>query len=348
MNYKSLYIKSEDQITCCGCGVAYHSERGIYHHLQQTVCGFGSKEKTQQKKDLAPFYKVENNIFSCLVCGVNYDTIRGMHYHLKKKCGVDAKLKVFTPKPQGAGDGEKKISPEKRNYQQFYRKEEDSLICLGCESIYQSTRGIHRHLITTKCGFGDRFRSPPKTSYLELYRKEGDLCVCRGCERVYNSSRGVHHHLNSTTCGFGDKESSRPRTNYTPMYNKVGEWYECKRCDFKAAYRKGLHRHLETCVAGFLEELGRLAELEKMDLTNIKHEAVDELNSTNTNAEAGRKVFEELRNWSVDKEAEFDKMSTATEEEFCDGLVLSKDDANSGGDHVSSNLTANFGEFDLD
>ena len=210
-DYKSLYMKEGGQLICCGCGTVYHSEHGMYYHLKGTKCGYGDKEKPTPKKDFTPFYKVENCIYICLVCGVNYDSIRGMHYHLNKKCGADAKLKVFHPKSP-TSDGQKKSpSGEKKNYKQFYRKEDNSTFtCLGCETVYYSSHGVHSHLNKTKCGFGDKFRSPPKTCYLQLYRRVGDQWFCLGCGLIYGSSTGVHHHLNNTRCGFGEKENGTP------------------------------------------------------------------------------------------------------------------------------------------
>jgi len=345
VNYKSMYMKSDGQITCCGCGIAYHSERGIYHHLKETICGYGTKERMLHKKDWTPFYKIENNIFTCVVCGANYDYIKGIHYHLKRKCGIDAKLKMFSsPKPI-LKEGEKR-SPDKRDYKPFYRKEDDSLLtCLGCETVYHSMKGIKSHLRTTKCGFGDRFRSPPKTSYLQLYTKDGDHCICKACGRVYNSSRGVHHHLNSTRCGFGEKESSgpRPRNNYTAMYSFSEGQYECRRCAFKIGYMGGIHDHLKKCLVGFVEELDRLAELEKLEMKDgIKSEfdrplTEDDLDELNTFSGVERKVVKSFRGM----ESDFDKMSDATEEEFCDKLIANTEVA-------SSNLSVNFADIDLD
>jgi hypothetical protein len=263
LNYKSMYMKDAGQLICCGCGSVYNSEHGMHYHLKLTTCGFGTKEKSPPKKDYTPFYKVENNIHICLVCGVNYDTIRGMHYHLQKKCGAAAQAKVYSPK---LVTSKELISTprEKKNYKQFYRKEDDSTFnCLGCETVYQSSRGVHSHLNTTKCGFGDKFRSPPKTCYLKMYRREGDQFVCLGCGKSYGSNRGVHHHLNNTKCGFGEKENGPPRRNYTSLYNKEDGLYECKRCAFKVPYIHGIHRHIKSCVAGFLEELSNLAEEER-------------------------------------------------------------------------------------
>jgi len=209
MIYKSMYMKSDGQFTCCGCGIAYQSDRGIYRHLKETVCGYGTKERILHKKDWTPFYKIENNIFICEVCGVNYDTIRGMHYHLKRKCGIDSKLKSFSLPSTIERRREKRSPDDKRDYKQFYRMEDDSLLtCLGCETVYHSMKGIKSHLRTTKCGFGDRFRSPPKTCYLQLYTKDGDHCICKACGKVYNSDSGVHRHLKSTRCGFGVKDSN--------------------------------------------------------------------------------------------------------------------------------------------
>lgn len=343
MNYKTLYMKSDGQLTCCGCGIAYQSERGIYHHLNQTICGFGTKERTLHKKDWDPFYKIENNIFICVVCNVNYDTIRGMHYHLKRKCGVDAKLKVFSPKV----NKERVISsPDKRDFKQFYKKEEDStLTCLGCATVYHSMKGIKSHLKTTKCGFGDRFRSPPKTNYLQLYSKEGEQYICNRCGRVYNSSRGVHHHLKSTRCGFGEKEGCSPRNNYTAMYSNVDGQYECKRCGFKIAYMQGMHNHLKTCVAGFIEELARLAEDEKLDVKDgIKEDfdrsvTVNDLGELNTFSGASRKKVNPGDSGHLD----FDEINNASE----------KDIINKSQDGNSKELKfpipiANLSDFDLD
>ena len=159
--YKSLYLKDGGQLICCGCGAVYQSEHGIYHHLKSTKCGFGDKDGPNPKKDFTPFYKIENSIFICLVCCVNYDTIRGMHYHLNKKCGAEAKLKVSQPRVSRSEVLNKSPDGEKKNYKQFYKKEDNStLTCLGCETVYYSSHGMHNHLNTTKCGFGDKFRSP--------------------------------------------------------------------------------------------------------------------------------------------------------------------------------------------
>ena len=343
VNYKSMYMKSDGQLTCCGCGIAYQSERGIYHHLKETVCGYGTKERMLHKKDWTPFYTLENSLYICVVCGASYDYIKGMHHHLKRKCGVDAKLKMFSsPKPISQ-KGEKR-SPDKRDYKPFYRKGDDSLLtCLGCETVYHSMKGLKSHLRTTKCGFGDRFRSPPKTSYLQLYIKEGDQCICKGCGKIYNSSRGVHHHLNSTRCGFGEKEGGRPRNNYTAMYSFCDGQYECRRCAFKIGYMGGIHEHLKKCLAGFVEELDRLAELEKLELKDgIKSEfdkslTQDDLDELNTLSGVERKVVSSIRGTEFD----MDKISDATEEEFCDKLIANTEVA-------SSNLSVNFADIDLD
>ena len=297
-NYKSLYVKEAGQIVCCGCGSVYQSERGMHYHLKLTTCGFGTKDKSPPKKDYTPFYKVENSIHICLVCGVNYDTIRGMHYHLQKKCGANAQAKVFSPKPGTSEDGLKRSPPrEKKNYKQFYSKKDDStFMCLGCETVYQSSNGVHSHLNTTKCGFGDKFRSPPKTSYLQLYKREGGQFVCLGCGKIYWSGTGVHHHLNNTRCGFGEKENGSPRMNYTSLYNKEEDSYKCKKCAFTVPYIRGIHRHIKSCVAGFVEELNTLAEEEIKVIEKADDEAYDvtgvHLDEMNTLGEADSKVSE--------------------------------------------------------
>jgi len=356
MNYKSLYMKEAGQLTCCGCASVYHSERGMYHHLKLTTCGFGSKEKSTPKKDFTPFYKVENNIHTCLVCGVNYDSIRGMHYHLKKKCGAEAKLKVFSPKHAVSEGQIKNPSGEKKNYKQFYRKEEDSsFTCLGCEIIYYSSRGVHRHLNTTKCGFGDKFRSPPNTCYLKLYRREGDQFICLGCAKVYSSNRGIHHHLNNTRCGFGERENGPPRNNYTPLYNKLEGLYECKRCAFKVPYVTGMHRHIKTCVAGFLQELNKLAEAEA-ERKEVKNEdsgflEAFQVNDTNivmeefnTLAKAELNLVgiinEELVTSNDDVGGRLEKLNTMSKAEFSEILM-----ANGKG---ASNICLNLTDFSLD
>jgi len=269
IDYTSLYMKERGQLICCGCGTVYHSEHGMYYHLKETKCGYGDKEKPTPKKDFTPFYKVENCIYICLVCGVNYDSIRGMHYHLNKKCGADAKLKMFQPKSP-AGEGQKKnksLSGEKKNYKQFYRKEDNSTFtCLGCETVYYSSNGVNSHLNKTKCGFGDKFRSSPKTCYLQLYRREGDQWFCLGCGIIYGSNRGVHSHLKNTRCGFGEKENGTPKRNYQAMYRREDGVFTCNKCDYKVEYMGGIHKHIKKCVAGFLEESNTMRNVIKNEM----------------------------------------------------------------------------------
>jgi len=308
LNYKSLYLKDAGQLICCGCGSVYQSEHGMHYHLRWTTCGFGTKEKSPPKKDYTPFYKVENSIHICLGCGVNYDTIRGMHYHLQKKCGADAQAKVYSPK-LGTSEELKSTPREKKNYKQFYRKEDDlTFTCLGCETVYQSSRGVHSHLNTTKCGFGDRFRSPPKTCYLQLYKRQGDQFVCLGCGKLYGSGRGVHHHLNNTKCGFGEKENGPPRKNYTSLYNKEDGLYQCKRCAFKVPYIHGIHRHIKSCVAGFLEELSNLAEEERKAIEKAFKKEVGDIFKEKGAGEVGEDL--NMHNEEMTKSADVVKKQT--------------------------------------
>merc|ERR1712179_843169 len=113
-------------------------------------------------------------------------------------------------------------------------------------------------------------------------------------------------------CGFGEKESSGPRNNYTAMYSFSEGQYECRRCAFKIGYMGGIHDHLKKCLAGFLDELNTLSGVE-------------------------RKVVKSFGGM----ESDFDKMSDATEEDFCDKLIANTEAA-------SSNLSVNLADIDLD
>lgn len=265
-NYQQFYRKENDKWICVACGTRYDSTHGIHYHLNHTTCGFGDKEKIQPKKDFRGFYIREEDKFICLGCGQRYDTIRGVHYHLSnKKCGSEVRNKVGNPYPKQCGEKAKRPSTPKKNYLQFYKKENKICICFGCGTQYQSVHGMHNHLNSTKCGFGDKFKSNPKTSYTQFYRKEDDKLICIACEIQYNSMHGMHYHLNSTKCGFGAKEKVTPKKNYQEFYTKIESSFFCNRCDFKIEYLQGIHRHLRTCC-GFnsntaIEDMSGIADI---------------------------------------------------------------------------------------
>eukprot|EP00092_Neocalanus_flemingeri_P001465 GFUD01001563.1.p1 GENE.GFUD01001563.1~~GFUD01001563.1.p1 ORF type:complete len:644 (+),score=120.43 GFUD01001563.1:46-1977(+) len=247
-NYQQFYRKEDDKWICVTCETRYDSTHGIHYHLNHTTCGFGDKERITPKKDFRGFYIREEDKFICLGCNQRYDTIRGVHYHLSnKKCGSEVKNKVGNPYPKQIGEKPKKPSVPKKNYLQFYKKQDKICICYGCGTQYQSVHGMHNHLNSTKCGFGDKFKSNPKTSYTQFYRKEDDKLICIACEIQYNSMHGMHYHLNSTKCGFGAKEKVTPKKNYQEFYTKFENSFLCNRCNFKIEYLQGIHRHIRTC-----------------------------------------------------------------------------------------------------
>jgi len=295
-NYKDFYMKEEDKLICCGCGFIYYSEHGMYYHLKSTTCGFGSREKAPANKDYTPFYTFVDNYYSCIVCELKYDSIRGIHRHLQEKCGVDAKPKV-TPKPERPK--KPKVKRNKEEYEQFFRKNDDesTYICNGCESVYQSTKGIHSHLDTTYCGFGDRYRSAPKACYLDMYRKSEGHYICLRCDRSYTSNKGVLSHLKVTKCGYGDKDYTPPRRSYALMYVKDDDGqFVCKRCSFKGSYMQAMHRHLRTCAASFLEELQKLGDSQgSSDSDYINQLGLEEQMLLMSNND--RRFLEELRNF---------------------------------------------------
>lgn len=75
----------------------------------------------------------------------------------------------------------------RRNYQQFYRKEDDKWICLSCQAKYDSTHGIHYHLNHTTCGFGDKQKMAPKKDFRCFYTRENDKFVCVNCSQRYGN-----------------------------------------------------------------------------------------------------------------------------------------------------------------
>jgi len=263
-NYQQFYKKEDDKWICLTCGTRYDSTHGIHYHLNHTTCGFGDKERIQPKKDFRGFYTREEDKFICLTCGQRYDTIRGVHYHLSNKtCGSDVGMKVGNPDPKPLGEKSKRSPTPKKNYLQFYKKEDGVCTCFGCGTQYQSVHGMHNHLKSTKCGFGDKFKANPKTNYTQFYKKEEDKLICIACGIQYNSMHGMHYHLNSTKCGFGAKEKVTPKKNYQEFYTKIEKSFHCKRCNFKIDYLQGIHRHLRTCC-GLNVSVDNLANIEKV------------------------------------------------------------------------------------
>jgi len=280
--HKELYHKVDGQWRCNNCDSSYDSNHGIYYHLKHTKCGFGYKTKSKPKKDWSLMYRREAGIFICQLCDKNYETIRGVHYHLRKTvCGEkEDMIKEMARKQEEEGkivmdgligdnlpenglclgqpgwklQGKKGVSgPNRKNYKQFYRKEDETSICLSCDSKYYSIHGMHNHLNNTRCGFGDKFVSRPKTSYLDLYHKESEnKFVCLGCKNTYNSMHGLHYHLNRTRCGFGHKETMQTKRNYLGLYKRTEDippQFSCNACGFTMGYLTGIHRHLKECVA---------------------------------------------------------------------------------------------------
>jgi len=285
-NYQQFYRKEYDKWICVTCETRYDSTHGIHYHLNHTTCGFGDKEKITPKKDFRGFYIREEDKFICLGCSQRYDTIRGVHYHLSnKKCGSEVKNKVGNPYPKQIGEKQKRPPGPKKNYLQFYRKEDKICICYGCGTQYQSVHGMHNHLNSTKCGFGDKFKSNPKTSYTQFYRKEDDKLICIACEIQYNSMHGMHYHLNSTKCGFGAKEKVTPKKNYQEFYTRVENSFFCNRCNFKIEYLQGIHRHLRSCCGlhNVMEDLNDSSSINKEEEVELKTNNASEDNFFETN-----------------------------------------------------------------
>jgi len=257
-NYQQFYKKVDNKWVCLSCDTCYDSTHGIHYHLNNTICGFGNKERVAAKKDFTRFYTRDNDKFVCLGCSQRYETIRGVHYHLNnKKCGkmtpdqflmqpviVNQSLKNETTNEFNGGI---KIAVPKRNYLKYYRKEEKTCICESCGARYQSIHGMHNHLNSTKCGFGDKFKSSPKANYTNFYHKVGEKLVCNSCQITYSSMHGMHYHLNSTKCGFGEKDRVMQKRSYQDFYTKEEKSFVCNHCHFKVEYLQGIHRHLRAC-----------------------------------------------------------------------------------------------------
>ena len=103
-----------------------------------------------------------------------------MHNHLNlTKCGF----------------GEKFKSSPKTNYTQFYRKEDEKLICNSCGIHYSSMHGMHYHLNSTKCGYGAKDKVTPKRNYQEFYTKVDNSYICNHCQYKIEYLQGIHRHL---------------------------------------------------------------------------------------------------------------------------------------------------------
>lgn len=170
----------------------------------------------------------------------------------------------------------------RKNYKQFYRKEENICICIGCGTRYYSIHGMHNHLNNTRCGFGDKYVSRPKTNYLDLYRKEDEnRFVCLGCENTYNSMHGLHYHLNRTRCGFGHKEGMQTKRNYMGLYTRsetIPPLFSCNSCGHTMGYLTGIHRHLKECPSTLLKLKEAAGELDGKEMLTAK---VEEDNNEN-------------------------------------------------------------------
>ena len=171
----------------------------------------------------------------------------------------------------------------RKNYQQFYKKVEGKLVCLSCDSQYDSTHGIHYHLNHTVCGFGDKEKVAPKKDFRGYYARDNDKFVCLGCSQRYETIRGVHYHLNNKKCGklSPDKfqlqsvisqlspQSSAPldrsstedgvqktsaKKNYLKFYKKEGKTCVCIGCDTRYQSIHGMHNHLNSTKCGFGEK----------------------------------------------------------------------------------------------
>ena len=103
-----------------------------------------------------------------------------MHNHLNlTKCGF----------------GEKFKSSPKTNYTQFYRKEDEKLICNSCGIHYSSMHGMHYHLNSTKCGYGAKDKVTPKRNYQDFYSKVDNSYICNHCQYKIEYLQGIHRHL---------------------------------------------------------------------------------------------------------------------------------------------------------
>ena len=255
-NYQQFYRKSDNKLICLTCDAQYDSTHGMHYHLNNTVCGFGDKQRVAAKKTFRDHYTRDSeNKFVCLGCSQKYETIRGVHYHLSnKKCGKLTKDELVST----AGIDLDPLKPLeskiviKKNYLGLYSKEGKISVCNTCGSKYHSIHGIHTHLNKTKCGFGEKFKRSPKTNYTVLYSRKDDKLICNGCHVIYNSMHGMHYHLNSTKCGFGDKERLAQKRSYQDFYTKEGSVYTCNHCQYKIEYLQGMHRHLRSCD-GFIQ-----------------------------------------------------------------------------------------------
>lgn len=201
-----------------------------------------------------------------------------IHLTLEQLNNVDHK-KIFFHGENNQTESEKGQTSRK-NYQQFYKKVEGKLVCLSCDSQYDSTHGIHYHLNHTICGFGDREKVAPKKDFRGYYTRDNDKFVCLGCSQRYETIRGVHYHLNNKKCGklSRDKlqdiipllspqstgsldrttedgtQKSSTKKNYLKFYKKEGKTCVCIGCGTKYQSIHGMHNHLNSTKCGFGEK----------------------------------------------------------------------------------------------
>ena len=243
-DYTGLYKKNEGNFVCCKCKASFRSSRGVYYHLKETTCGFGTKDVTVQKKDYSGMYCKKGSEMVCNTCTAIFQNLSGMHRHLlKTTCGFGEEQALvmregdLTTKKEsgnsevfncelcnftGLSEGSLKQHMPKHQRQAGYK-------CLDCEEIFRSKKALCDHSVQLHEGM-----------------------KCTDCDRRFKSciSISAHHNVEHKgkcwpceVCGFKCKAKAQLRTH---MNIHLGlKPHVCDQCGAAFADPSALNTHIK-------------------------------------------------------------------------------------------------------
>ena len=181
------------------------------------------------KINTGPFYTKHD---VCLICDETFASKTGVHKHLRRTmCGI--------------GDMEK--LEFMKEFQKYFRKDADIVICKNCEEKFDAFITLIAHLKTSKCGIDKVVKPLPKIVSSDGFRfaADGIAFQCNFCNHVVKSKNGMRWHIN---------HQHKPRKDYRKFYVKENGRILCSNCFKPYSTFNALSIHLDTNKTGCGEE----------------------------------------------------------------------------------------------
>ena len=149
------------------------------------------------KKNWAPFYYKERDVFVCKNCGQEFALQNQIRRHLMEnmECGSEEEeMRLVRNGRRGV---------IQTSFKGLYSRDGETYACGACMASFHTQNGIRCHLKKFICGYGSQTAKTQRLDYKGLYTRQDNSWSCNCCQAVFTSQAGIHHHLRKTHCGFG-------------------------------------------------------------------------------------------------------------------------------------------------